>query len=589
MAERPFDEFDGLGKEIDRLWSKVASSSAPEYETGPLAQPPTDASPSKVLAWEAVSMLKQRHSREARSWAEMVDAKDQALRSLRARVASLEADNAAMRGRLDEDSARVIEETGQARAQLEAAMSSFESERRQRDDEARALRALLEQARQRLAAEDARWKAEQRQWDKKEQQYLLDLRELSALASRHQKDSAASDDEARRLKDTLGEAKSALERTLAELLRERQTRAETEQERESALKKVGEAEKHLGELSKLWEEERAQWRELWDRERSTWEAQRQEFSSWEQRLRQEREKWHADLEAKEKDQLRFTDAMTQTLRETSELSERVKSALQPGGTSAWRGWSPRARALAAAAAVALLAAPPAWRYASRRHLAVESTQAVALETPTAVAFDGTLVWISAWNGALTSYDPSKLDAPVRSAAPAAELGAYRPAGLAFGDGVLWTLDAAQARVIRHKASDPQRVLAARASPGPAPTALAFDGRALWSYDAANRALYQHGDDEASVKSFALEPDVVVTAMAWVAGDLWVFDAKARRLVEYRLEDGAFKRLRAEAFDRPVLSLAWASSLVDGKRRRQLWALEGPAGGRMTPALVRYDY
>ena len=581
-------EFDDIGKEIDRLWSKVAASSAPDYDMPLPPVAPSDASPSKLLAWEAVSMLKQRHNSESRSWAEMLDTKDQAVRALKARVAALEADNASMRHRLDEESARVMDTTSQVQAQLEAAMATFEAERRQRDDEAAALRALLDQTRQRLAAEDARWKAEQRQWDNKEQQYLVDLRELQTLAARHQQDSVSSGGEARLLSDSLGQAKNALEKTLSELLRERQVRAESEKERERAIGKVNEVEQHLSELSKLWEEERAQWRELWDRERSTWEAQRQEFSSWEQRLRQERETWHADMQAKEKDQLRFTDEMTRTLRETSALSERVKAALKPALGGVLSGWSLRARALALAAAVAVLALPALWYATSRRHFEAVGASVVSVSAPTSLAFDGTLLWVASWDGKLTAYEPENLDVPVRAAAPAG-VAPYRPVGMAFGGGLLWTLDAAQARILRHKASDPERVQVSRPSPGPAPTALAFDGQALWSYDAVNRTISEHGSDEGSTKSYSLESDVVVTAMAWVGGDLWVFDAKARQLVEYDFKDAAFKRLRAHAFDKPVLALAAASGLVEGRRRPQLWALEGPAGARQKPAVVRYDY
>lgn len=589
MADRPFpyDDFEGMSREIDRLWSKLGPATPVDLE--PPAPPPSaeQSSPSRQMAWEAVSLLKRQHRTESRSWREMLEARDQAVQALKARLSALESDNAALRDRLRGEGSRLLEEGLEAQAQLETSLKALEEERRQREHESSALRGLLEQTRQRLAAEDARWKAQQREWDKKEQQYLIDLRDLQALVSRHQEEAARSGDESRRLSDSVREAKNALEKTLAEFLRERQAREQVEQERAQALKKVDDTQKHLQELSKLWDEERAQWRELWDRERSTWEAQRQEFSSWEQRLREERQKWHADLEAKEKDQLRFTDEMTQALRQTAELSSRVTTALRPPPPKPRRSpWLP-----AAAAAVALLAAvsPFAWRYATRRHFKLEATQSLAsTANPTALGFDGTLVWVGTWDGRLIGYDPQNVEASVRSAAPA-ELAPYRPAAMAFGNGFVWTLDAAQARVVRQSASDPGRVLSARPSPGPAPTALAFDGQALWSYDAANRSLYKHGSDESQTKAYALDPDLVVTAMAWVDGDLWAFDAKGRRLVDYAFKNDAFKRRESYKFDEPILALVAASGLVDGRRRPQLWALAGPSGARQTAAFLRYDY
>jgi hypothetical protein len=587
VAERPFDDLDGLGREIDRLWAKVASSSVSDLDAPVPPAPPFsgEASPSKQMAWETVSLLKRQHQNESRSWTELLEAKEQALRALKERCARLTAENAALAQGARAAEAQALERTLQVNAQLEAGMRGLEADRAQREDELRSLRALLDQTRQRLAAEDARWKAEQRQWEKKEQQFLLDLRELQALSARYQDESGRAVDETRRLNDSLKEAKNALEKTLAELLRERQERQRTEAEREKALKKVDETQSHLGELEKLWEEERKQWRELWDRERSTWETQRSEFSNWEQRLRQERQAWHAELEAKEKDQLVFTERMTQALRETGELSTRVSAAMraQTAARSSRKVWAAAAAALALA-----FAAPPVYRYATRHHFAAVSTQSVGAGSPTALAFDGTMAWVASWDGRLLSFDPQNFEVPVRSAAPA-DLAPYHPVSMAFGTDVLWTLDAARARIVRHRAADPSKVLATRPTPGPAPTALAFDGQSLWSYDAVTRSLYQHGSDEGASKSYALDEGGVVTAMCWVGDKLWVFDAKSKQLVEFELKDGLFRALERDALQEPVTALVAGSGLVDGRRRAQLWALVGPAGSRQSPAVIKYGY
>ena len=587
MAERPFDDLDGLGKEIDRLWAKVASSSVSDLDA-PL--PPSsagEASPSKQMAWETVSLLKRQHRSESQGWTELLEAKEQALRALKERSLRLAAENAALAQAARAAESQALESALGAKSQLEAALGGFDAEKSRREEETRSLRALLDQTRQRLAAEDARWKAEQRQWEKKEQQYLLDLRELQELSARYQEEAGRATGDTRRLNDGMKEAKNALEKTLAELIRERQARAQSEQERETAMKKVGEVESHLQELSKLWEEERAQWRELWDRERSTWESQRAEFSSWESRLRSEREAWHAELESKEKDQLRFTEQMTSALRETGELSARVAASLK-GAPAARRRVSGPLMAGLAALLVLAAAAPSAYRYATRHHFSAGAAQSVGAGNPTALAFDGTSAWVATWDGRLVAFDPANLEIAVRSSAPA-DIAPYHPVALAFGGDTAWTLDAARARIVRHKASEPSKVLATRPSPGPAPTALAYDGQSLWSYDAVNRSLYQHGADEGSAKSFGLDVEGVITAMCWVGDRLWVFDAKARQLVEFEFKDGLFRALERDPLDEQVVGLASASGLVDGRRRAQLWALVAPSGARQSAAVIKYAY
>jgi hypothetical protein len=410
VAEPPFDDIDSLGREIDRLWAKVATSSVQSFDA-PLP-PMASEGPGKQLAWETVNILKRQHRKEQDHWEEAIEAKERALQMLRERAAILENENSSLKGRLQADETRLLQEGTKVHAQLEAALAAFEAERRQRDDQQNALRAMLDQMRQRLAAEDARWKIEQRQWEKKEQQYLLDVHELQALASRHQKEQGQTSDQAQRLSESLKEAKNALEKTLAELLRERQVRQQSEQERERASKKVDELETHLTSLSKLWDEERAQWRELWDRERSTWETQRQEFAAWEERLRKEREAWHAELETKEKDQLKFTEQMTNALRETSDLSMKVGAMLR-GQRSAIASMTPRARRVALVVLLLAASAPMAWRHFTRLHFKPVASQKIALASPTSMAYDGSLLWLAGWDGRLEGFDPQNLETAVR--------------------------------------------------------------------------------------------------------------------------------------------------------------------------------
>src|SRR5262249_31153869 len=154
-----------------------------------------------------------------------------------------------------------LQQTFDMQGKLDAAVADLEAERGRFEQEGASIRDILEQTRQRLNAETARWGQEQQQWERKEQQYLIDIGELQALSARVQQESGQSSEQIHRLSDTLKQAKNAIEKTLAEMLRERQLRAEADRERADAVKKVEAVQRHFDELSKAWNEERAQWRE----------------------------------------------------------------------------------------------------------------------------------------------------------------------------------------------------------------------------------------------------------------------------------------------------------------------------------------
>ncbi|OGR90815.1 MAG: hypothetical protein A3J74_04350 [Elusimicrobia bacterium RIFCSPHIGHO2_02_FULL_57_9] len=238
----------------------------------------------------------------------------------------------------------------------------------------------------------------------------------------------------------------------------------------------------------------------------------------------------------------------------------------------------------AAAALAF----PVWKHFTRLNFKAASVRSVDLSNPTALTYDGSLLWVTEWNGNVLALDPENPHKPVR-ATRVGSLGAYHPSALAFGGYFLWSADAAQARIVRHSAGEPDKILALRASPGPAPTALAYDGQSLWSYDAANKAVYKHGSDETSYKSFGIEQDVVATAMAWVSGELWIFDSKSRMLRIFSFKDDVFKLKDSHALGETVLGLVGAMGETKGGSSRQLWVLAGPNARRTGHAIVKYDY
>ena len=317
-----------LSQEIEKLWAKVAAAPSSGEPVGrSLEAPAAEPSAADGAAWEAVSMIERRHKADAREWAELLETKERALQSFRERLASLETELSQLRGQARAGGEAVIRETFEARQKLEAAAADMELERARHEEERKALQELLDAARQKMAAEAAARESERRQWEKKEKQFLLELRELEARGRRDRQEASQSAVLARRLGETAKEAKGALERTLAELLRQGRAREEAEKEKERSLERLKEVEGHFAELSKMWEEERSQWQELWQRERSAWESQKAEFSAWEEKLRREREARQAELAEKEKAQARFAEAMTQSLRQSAEASSTLSTVI----------------------------------------------------------------------------------------------------------------------------------------------------------------------------------------------------------------------------------------------------------------------
>ncbi len=236
------------------------------------------------------------------------------------------------------------------------------------------------------------------------------------------------------------------------------------------------------------------------------------------------------------------------------------------------------------AIAAAAAALPAWRYpATVWRFTSEAVAPAPTGNPTGLAYDGTSLWISDWGGRVVAVDPADPRRVLLSATPAPG-GPYHPTAIAAGGGSLWTLDAAQSRLLRHSAAAPDRILAARPSPGPAPTALAFDGETAWSYDAVNRALTRHGGDDSPAQTYALPDDAVPNAMTWADGRLWVYDAKGRRLLVYEIANGKLVRVGEEPAPEPgVLGLAAAGAPND----RRVYVLVGPSGARGASEIVRY--
>lgn len=591
---------EDLSRQIERLWDRVSGihSETPSFDV----PPPTGFLVGSEVAWETVAILKRQQREREETWRETLSARDNAMEALRSRLKTIEEEAAILREHVEGESERERALALEASHRIEAARKSVQFAEQRHIEERRVLEETLSAMRDRIASEISRARQAEARHGAREQQNAIDLKELAVLAQRREAEAAAAEKSVRALEASMGEAKNALEKTLAELLLERKERERAEGERGAAVKKVDELRAHVDEMTKVWEEERAQWRELWDRERKAWEDKRHELEEWETKLRAERESWHADLKSKEAEHIALTEDLSTKIRETSENAEKISSMISEfeegapdttlGGAGtvkvivnaklrAQRRWRV-VYALAAAAAVAF-AWDPAVKFSRGINFIGEADSELSMPNPTGVAVDGSRLWISDWSGhifTVSAEDPRRILSDVFPEPG----GSYRPSAIASGGGVVWTLDAAQARIVRHSAAAADRILSMRPSPGPAPTALAYDGETIWSYDAVNRAVTRHGGDDAALNTYSLPDEAVVNAMAWVAGKLWMHDVKGRRILIYSVDRAGLKR---ETILPDPEGGVIGLSVAGGPSDRKAYILYGASGTHARPALSRY--
>ncbi len=527
-------------------------------------------------SWEAVLLLRRRQKKEMAELSALLGAREEALKSSRRRQQDLEAMLRDSRFEARTAESQSLASAIETQARLEAAMKAFREERARLESEQAALKAMFEQSRRRLLSMENRFALEEKAWRDKEKEYADELSRLEERLAQTSDTARTKSEESDRLSGGLRDAKSALEKTLGELVREREGREEAERERLQALKKVDELERHVEELAAIWEEERREWRELWERERSSWQEKRQELSQFEERLKKTGEEAAAVFGGNQEAQLRFASTIAESLRQSAEASGKItRLLLLLGG-----GALPESRLLMlkrlkkffyAVVAAAALSAAVAWAVHALRvfHFRLVSSTAIAseLRNPTALGFDGELLWVSDWDGHFSAFDPkspslSVLFSEVRGVGP------YHPTALAFGDGALWSLDAAQSRILRQGVSDPNRVSSVEPAPGAAPSALAFGEGSLWVLDAASRVVNREVAS-GSWKPYALNAGRVPSIVLWSGGELWAYDPKSKEVSIFRPKGASFELAERHAFAEPVLGMAASASGKDGGR---LWIL-----------------
>jgi len=267
-VEKPIS--DDLSRDISRLWEKVGPAAA-DTEPGP---PPVSLASFNDAAWEAVDLLKSRHQRQERRWAELLEVREQALSALKERLALLEKELHGLRERAAGADERALADALDGSSRVQEAQEALAGECAAREAQRLELQGLVDAAREAAAAEGARWRDEARHWDKAEQKYRLDLQQAQALAERREAEARRAEEAVQRLSRSVQNSQAALEGALAEVARERKEREEGAAQRARAAQSAAALEKRIAELTGVWEQRLKREREAWRAEMAAQEQAR---------------------------------------------------------------------------------------------------------------------------------------------------------------------------------------------------------------------------------------------------------------------------------------------------------------------------
>jgi hypothetical protein len=560
-----------IDRQLNELWKKASGK---EYTP----EPPVPSSRFTESHIETVQFLKNNFSKAESDWKRLLDVKESNIRDLSAQLDETRAHLSELKQHYQEAREKAISEELSTVVNLEESGKILETQKRNHAREVALLKEVLERTKVEMTGLAERLeglRAEREEWRKKITE--------SSMAQSNLKGAAAGQEQ------KLGAAKEAVEKTLSELLAERRARTDIEKKLKESEKKSAEIEAQLANARANWDAERKEWRELWDRERSVWETHRQEFAVWETRLRSEREAWSAKLKEEEAKGIEYAAGLANTLKESSQWSEKVTQILKlyalkgvqlPSvfvssavAVSAARTKRSLSRiAVLALAALVLMGGLVWWLYDYRNkaHFSLLSRAALDASKAAGLSISKDGLWLADWDKGLMLKDPKDLS--TLRILNGAGNEPFRPAAVSAFDGGVWVLDLAQLRFIKKDLKD-GGILESVKTPGPAPQGAAWDGYNLWSFDAATGLLYRYGLDPAGgvEASFELPALKSLAAMQWAGGMLWTLDGRSV-LRRYVLNNGVFSSVSSQKLKIPAVGF-WIGN-------DYFWTLEksGKLGG-----------
>ena len=110
------------------------------------------------------------------AWRQTMEARDEALRTLRARLETAETELARLQLRSQGEDERTLVGTLDAQQRIESAQKALALAEARHVEERQALADAMQNLRERIAAETARARTAEQRWQAREQQYLIDAR-----------------------------------------------------------------------------------------------------------------------------------------------------------------------------------------------------------------------------------------------------------------------------------------------------------------------------------------------------------------------------------------------------------------------------
>ncbi len=173
-----------------------------------------------------------------------------------------------------------------------------------------------------------------------------------------------------------------------------------------------------------------------------------------------------------------------------------------------------------------------------------SSFSVPYSHPTALAFDGTNLWVSSWFTQTVYKHKLEASFPI--------LGSYyfsalHLTGLAWGNNCVWSCDPWTRKIYRHNLDDTLSVTATYNSPSVNPTGLFWDGANLWSCDATAKKIYKHKvDEQLSVTATYDSPGPNPVGIFSDGKNFWSADGENNKIYKHKLDE----KLTVETFCTP---------------------------------------
>jgi len=185
---------------------------------------------------------------------------------------------------------------------------------------------------------------------------------------------------------------------------------------------------------------------------------------------------------------------------------------------------------------------------------------LAYTNPVDMSWNNGQLWVADWfTQSIYIHDVNKSGAPIVKTYYLPEV---HVTGIAVAGDRLYTADAWDKKLRRHKLDEYLTAEKVLNSPGGTPTSLFFDGKYLWSIDSKQGKIYQHRmDDNLTVLADFKTPASAPVGFFKDDQFAWTSDSQTRLLYKHRLDDqlsvvAAYSVDELEARREPLACFRW---------------------------------